>query len=120
MEGTCIITLGQLVRSALAACRVNEHVPDLRNYPEGKRRLARLHELAGVRSERGYGRGTRHVSLYWDDSGRDMELTPSEADRSGGFSGLAPQATLQVGADIDDAGLGAAIRRALAACITIP
>lgn len=109
--------LGQLTREALAACRVSEHVPDLRDNPEGERRVASLHKLAGVRSERGYAVGTRHVSVLWDESEQDMTITPHAGDYNGGFSGLEPD--IHASADVDDAVLGTAIRQALAACRTI-
>jgi hypothetical protein len=110
--------VGRLVRSALVACREGVPYPDLRSNPEGKRRMARLLKLAGVRSQIAYGRGARHVSVRWDDAERDMTVKPSRTDGTGGFSGIKDQ-DITVSAGIDDAELGAVIRRAIAASVGI-
>lgn len=105
--------LGKLVRSALAASGDGVASPDLRDNPEVDRRMARLLKLAGVRSQVAYGRGARHVAVRWDDTEPDMAVQPHRTDGTGGFSGI-PDQDITAHADIDDAGLGAVIRQAIA------
>ena len=105
--------LGSLVREAFRECRAGVPKPAFRNDPDLKRRSARRLALAGVRSHAAYGKNSRHVSLTWDDATGKIELMPHESDRGGGFSGLA-DLSFTVQADVDNAELGSAIRRAIA------
>jgi hypothetical protein len=107
--------LGVMVRSALAACR--ETAPGMLPWDSRavRRRYARLHKLAGARSHRSYAQGLRHVSVYWDDCESTMRLTPTCPDGRGGFRGIkGGESRVSVGAG--NAGFGAAIRSAIAAC----
>jgi hypothetical protein len=107
--------LGAMVRSALAACR--ETTPRMLPWDSAavRRRYARLHKLAGARFHRSYVRGLRHVSVYWDDSEPAMGLTPTCADGRGGFRGIKGTES-RVSAGASNAGFGAAVRAAIAAC----
>ncbi len=106
--------LGGLVRSALASSRDGVPVPDFRNDPEWRHRRGKLLKLAGVRSETQYARGTRSVSVQWDDAQPDIEMTPfRNGGRRDGFTEMPDQVIIQDAA-ADDAALGAAVRRALA------
>jgi hypothetical protein len=105
--------LGALVRMALAACRDGVPYPDFRNDPEPARRRKALFKLAGVRSETEFARGTRSVSVGWQDTEPDMRVTPyRNGGRREGFTEMLDQ-VITLDASVNDDGLGAAVRRAL-------
>jgi anti-sigma factor RsiW len=107
--------LGALVRSALADSRDGVSHPDFRNDPEPARRRRRLFKLAGVRSETEFATGTRSVSISWDDTTPNLRTTPYRNEgRRRGFTQILDAAT-EVDVEVDNSGLGAAVRRLLQA-----
>jgi hypothetical protein len=103
--------LGTLVRSALAASH-SVPWPDFRTGPTPERQ--RLLELAKVKSEAQYMRGTRHVKVTADDTRPGLAIMPyHNGGRREGFNEMLDQEA-RIGADADDAAIGAAVRRALA------
>jgi hypothetical protein len=105
--------LGALVRMALAASRDGVPYPDFRNDAEPARRRKRLLKLAGVRSETEFARSTRSVSIGWQDTEPEMRITPQRnGGRREGFTQM-PDQVVTVDASLDDASVGAAVRRAL-------
>lgn len=107
------VAIGRLVRAALAASRDGVPCPDFRNDPEGKRRRRDLLKLAGVRSETEYMRGTRHATVRWDDPAPEFKVTPHRnGGRREGFEEMLDEVAV-LDAGVDDATLGAAVRRAL-------
>jgi hypothetical protein len=105
------LTLGGLVRSALAASRDGVPFPDFRKGPTPERQ--RLLKLAGVKSETQYARGMRTVSVGVDEPGPDVMITPyRNGGRREGFTEMLDK-VIMLDAGADDAALGAAVRRGL-------
>jgi hypothetical protein len=100
--------LGRMVRSALAAGRDEVPYPD----PDLKRQVEMLLKIAGVRSAAQFVRGTHEVNVESEDAEPVMTVTPTRSDGRG-FAGI-PGQEITVNAAASDAGLGAAVRRALA------
>ena len=105
--------LGALVRQALAASREGVPYPDFRNDPELARRRKLLFKPAGVRRESEFARGTRSVSIDWQDTEPEVKITPQRnGGRREGFTQMLDQ-VVTVDANLDDADLGAVVRHAL-------
>jgi hypothetical protein len=106
--------LGGLVREAFRNCLVGVPSPDRRNNPEGRARVSPLQKLGKARSATAYARTTRRVALLWDDGKRTILLRPTQSDTRGGFGGI-PGTEIVVKDKVSDAGLGSAVRQAIAA-----
>lgn len=103
--------LGSLVRAALSNSLAAVAHPNLREGPTAERR--KFLRLAGAKSETQYARGTREVSIRWEDQHADLVITPyRNGGRRTGFTEMLDQVvTVEAGAD--DEALGAAVRDAL-------
>lgn len=103
--------LGALVRQALAHSRSGIPFPD---YWKGERPpgTARLHALAGVNSDSAYMRGVRSVHVDREEGSPSLIVAPWRKAGTRGFEPV-PGQEITLDASIDDAVLGAAVRRAL-------
>jgi hypothetical protein len=104
-------TLGSMVRAALSNCQAGVPHPNLREGPTAER--CKFLKLAHAKSESQYARGTREVSVRSEDPDSDLVVTPyRNGGRGTGFTEMLDQ-VITVNSGVDDAALGAAIRRAL-------